>query len=824
MKSTKLYASLVVTFLALMLIACDSSPTDSEPTQRFEPYPEENQVLGLANTFRSQAQTCGNQQVAAAPALTWVEAVGDTAWFHSREMGAQDTENHVGASTVERLKSRGFEAGLTAEHRKKTALPANPADAFNTWTADPEACANLMNPSLTVLGAGLWGAHEGGNAAYWTLILTTPQSPAPQPSLSVSPTATTMKIGSETPATFTATLANATDTINWTLTPNVGTLSAATGATTTYTAPATGDAGEVILTATAGALAATATITIEAAATGLTVTPATAISKVNGPDMIFKASSSQVTWSKTGPGSFSWAGDTFTFKPGGVGTTVITATAVTEGQTATATVTTIDLSVSPATASVAVGGAAVPFSAVLDGATETVSWSLTGPGTISTPTGASTNYTPPATGEAGTATLAAKVGPVTATAAITIVVLPAEGLQVEVKDLQRQVFVPPAVIGVGELHLSDRPVAPLAVNPNGGAHILWIRQTDNKAFLTQVDNAGNVVGTDQELGTASVAGSVGTDGTNVAYLLKTGDDQMAFRVLGGGETLLVNNGQPGPWPNAATTFGNQALLKPVDYRRQAVLAVGTNWFTSFDHSNNFGTAAAPDTHTGMSMVMLDSNGTNPKLGVPWGTSHSLDILALYDGTNILNVTVGDAFPMDFRLTVLTPQGQIVGSAIDLFAKNKFNVNGQIVDNVPGNRGGLSSGKIGGLHAIGGGQFALSYLIKNTPTIPAKLNEIGMLIFDKQGNATRLNLKDGTDIRYVRSARYGADILVAWETTAGKFFATVVDSQGTVVKAEQELVGGVIFSERDSFVNLPTGDIVWTASDNGKLKLFRLPKP
>ncbi len=812
----------IFSLFVLIISACNSSPGSNGKKERFQPYPEETQILALTNAFRVQAQTCGTQQFPAVQVLTQVEAVGDTAWFHSTEMAAQDTENHVGASTVDRLKAQGFNPGTTVEHRKKTALPVNPEEAFNAWKADPVACADLMNPSFTVMGAGYAGHHDGFTSAYWTQILTTPQNNTAQPSLSLNPTTTTVTVGNATAVTFNAVLAGSTDTINWTLT-GAGSISATTGATTNYTAPPTGAAGTATLTATAGALTASAAITINAAAPGLTITPATATSIVNGPDIIFKASSNQITWSMTGPGTFAWAGDTFTFKPGGVGTTVITASAVTGGLTATATVSTIDLSVSPITASIALGGAAVPFTAALTGSTATINWSLTGPGTISTNTGATTNYTPPATGEAGTATLSATVDTVKVSATISLVVLPAGGLQVEVKDLQRQALVPP--FGPGSLgrHISDRPVAPMAANPNGGAYILWIRDADKKAFLTQVDGNGNVVGTDQDLGTAEVAGAVGTDGTKVAYLLKTAPDQLLFKVVGGGQTLLVNNSQPAPWPGG-DAFGNTAMLKPVDFRRQAVVPVAGNWFTSFDHNNNFGTATAPDVHTGMSMVMLDGNGTNPTLGVPWGTSHSLDILALYDGTNILNVTVGDAFPQDFRITVLTPQGQVVGNPIDLFAKNKFNVGGQNIDSVPGNQGGLSSGKLGGLSDIGGGKFALSYLIQPSDGLAAKINEVGVLIFDKTGTAQRIKIKDGTGIKYVRSARYGANILVAWETTVGKFFAMVVDAQGTVIKAEQELFGGAVFSERDSFVNLSNGDVMWTASVGGTLKVYRLPAP
>ncbi len=62
---------------------------------------------------------------------------------------------------------------------------------------------------------------------------------------------------------FNATLSNATGTINWALSPNVGTLSATTGTSVTYTPPATvASSTAVQLTATSGTLTATANITV----------------------------------------------------------------------------------------------------------------------------------------------------------------------------------------------------------------------------------------------------------------------------------------------------------------------------------------------------------------------------------------------------------------------------------------------------------------------------------------------------------------------------------------------------------------------------------
>jgi hypothetical protein len=83
------------------------------------------------------------------------------------------------------------------------------------------------------------------------------------PVLTVSPTAHTVVAGGA-PQAFTATLENASDTISWTLDPDVGSIAPTTGPTTTYTPPASvTEATQVTLTATAGSLTAEAVITVE---------------------------------------------------------------------------------------------------------------------------------------------------------------------------------------------------------------------------------------------------------------------------------------------------------------------------------------------------------------------------------------------------------------------------------------------------------------------------------------------------------------------------------------------------------------------------------
>ena len=82
----------------------------------------------------------------------------------------------------------------------------------------------------------------------------------------------------------------------------------------------------------------------------------------------------------------------------------------------------VSLIVNPRTATIDAGGGAVAFAATLTGSSNAISWTLTGPGSISTSTGPSTAYTPPpSVSVPTTATLTASAGVnLYATASITV--------------------------------------------------------------------------------------------------------------------------------------------------------------------------------------------------------------------------------------------------------------------------------------------------------------------------------------------------------------------------------------------------------------------
>jgi hypothetical protein len=142
-------------------------------------------------------------------------------------------------------------------------------------------------------------------------------------------------------------------------------------------------------------------------------------------------SSSPISWSLAGPGSISaTSGSTTSYTPpanlAAATTATLTATAgsLTANATITINVPAINLTVSPSTLTVPAGLTSTLFTATLTGSSNAISWSLSGPGSITSTTGTTTSYTPPNSVTAtANATLTATAGAgLTANVPITITV------------------------------------------------------------------------------------------------------------------------------------------------------------------------------------------------------------------------------------------------------------------------------------------------------------------------------------------------------------------------------------------------------------------
>jgi virginiamycin B lyase len=423
---------------------------------------------------------------------------------------------------------------------------------------------------------------------------------------------------------------------------------------------------------------------------------------------------------------------------------------------------------------------------------------------------------------------------------------------IQVTDLQRAPK-QPAIAWIG----SNPYLAQIAPHPDGGAYLLWT-STNNRAILTRIDASGIAgdVSTDEDLGPALGTGALATNGQTIGYLLKSGPHKLEFRVKGGATTVIMDNdvasGQPVLFSgrgirfndaNGNPVYGTQAMYEPMGLHRGSVLFGGGKWVTTFDHYNNFNAYSNPgqaDFHTGASIVSFNADGSQPSLPLNWGASHSLDLRAIFDGERMINIHLGDAFPVGLEMVITDPQSGDRPARYNLFADSKFadtrigTYNGQPLYGIAGDAAGQTAAKLGDLVQTGCGVYALTYAIEPKTfsnfvygDVTSTPDELGFLVLDKDGKiVSRVKLRSGSDVETVKSARWGKSaILVAWKTKGfNEYWMMLVDARGNILQDAQKLPGGVVFSSKDAFTMLKNGGVMWTNADSGYLKLFRVPAP
>lgn len=234
----------------------------------------------------------------------------------------------------------------------------------------------------------------------------TPPTPPPAPTISVSPK-TTEATADGASKDFTATVANTTGLVKWSLDPSsgAGTLTKTSGLTTAYKPPAD-IANETLVKLKAivegTTLSETATITLKPKF-NLSVEPKTLSVLTGGPENTFTAAtnvSGTITWNLVGPGELNtsdWTGQTVGYKPpvssGGAATATLTASIDSLGSSADITIS-AGPTITPKPITIQAGNDPVTF-AIQN--SDTANWSLSDPalGSLSPLQGASTSYTPP---------------------------------------------------------------------------------------------------------------------------------------------------------------------------------------------------------------------------------------------------------------------------------------------------------------------------------------------------------------------------------------------------------------------------------------------
>jgi hypothetical protein len=230
----------------------------------------------------------------------------------------------------------------------------------------------------------------------------------------------------------------------------------------------------------------------------------------------------------------------------------------------------------------------------------------------------------------------------------------------------------------------------------------------------------------------------------------------------------------------------------------------------FSHQQNFSdNPDDPNIHQGDMLVFLDTGGNKmvDSGGWNWGTSHSLDERLDYDGEVFVTVSLGDAYPKGITFQRVT----------------KFKK--KTILELDANMSGWANGDLGGL-VILDAIYAVAFL---TPQW-RDTTDVGVLFVNADGELTNLiwmtasRRNTGRYINRANAARYGEDILIAWnvynkdERTDIPFIATIT-SNGQIVYGPDQI--NVTFNIGDDFVTFPNGDTGWAIAEDGKLKIVRV---
>ncbi|MCG8052273.1 MAG: CAP domain-containing protein [Candidatus Thiodiazotropha endolucinida] len=126
-------------------------------------------MLTLVNNARAVSRDCGGTQYGAVEAIAWQCQLETAAQNHSTSMADNDFFDHTGldgSSPGDRITAAGYNWRAYAEN---IAAGYNDEEAVMTaWLESPGHCANIMNTSVTEIGAGMAENASARYRIYWT--------------------------------------------------------------------------------------------------------------------------------------------------------------------------------------------------------------------------------------------------------------------------------------------------------------------------------------------------------------------------------------------------------------------------------------------------------------------------------------------------------------------------------------------------------------------------------------------------------------------------------------------------------------------------------
>lgn len=158
------------------LAACAGAAKSEAINHCIEPELLKQQMVAAVNIARSQARFCGTEFYDAATAVTWSYKLEKMAYNHTADMESNNFFDHVGSDSST-IATRAQDVGYDYSH-----INENIAAGYQTvntvvdgWLNSPGHCRNIMNATVTELGASCLTSTQSDFNNYWTQNLGNPR-------------------------------------------------------------------------------------------------------------------------------------------------------------------------------------------------------------------------------------------------------------------------------------------------------------------------------------------------------------------------------------------------------------------------------------------------------------------------------------------------------------------------------------------------------------------------------------------------------------------------------------------------------------------------
>lgn len=132
-------------------------------------------MVRLINNVRKDKHRCGNREFSPAGNVHWNPKLGSAALNHARDMAQNDMLSHTGSDGSKvsaRIQKAGYKWSVVAENI--AGGHQNSESVVSTWLDSPDHCVNLMDPTVTEIGAACFRSPESTYGTYWALLMAAP--------------------------------------------------------------------------------------------------------------------------------------------------------------------------------------------------------------------------------------------------------------------------------------------------------------------------------------------------------------------------------------------------------------------------------------------------------------------------------------------------------------------------------------------------------------------------------------------------------------------------------------------------------------------------